>query len=418
MIGGTPAAVVELVCGPELQVAFVGFAPGFPYLVGLPPELAAVPRRTTPRVSVPAGSVAVAGGFASVYPRRHPGRVAAARSHHDPAVRPRPSPVRAPAARATPSASHPLRRTPTERRPDGTDLETGTRPRPPLAARTAPLRRGPRPRAAEPGRGRRPATGGRPGHPPGRTGRPRHHATGQPPGGQPRRDRGHRGHRRRADAPVHRPRPPRRGGPVGPTVRRSSSTGTRWPPGSSSPSRTARWSPSAGSGAGCGPTWRCPEGFETPLVVGSRSTDLLSGTGTGAAHGRRPARPGRSRPDPTGIWCPRSRSADGPPDRCPSGSSRDPTALPPGGTPASPPDPGRSARRPTGSASAWPRPDRLRRPGRGPDPVHRHGHRGHPAPSGREPDHPAARPRHRRRVPGHRLRHRRRPPPGRSARAR
>jgi KipI family sensor histidine kinase inhibitor len=72
-VGGTTADVVDLLTGTELQVAFVGFAPGFPYLVGLPPELAAVPRRDTPRVAVPAGSVAVGGGFASVYPRATPG---------------------------------------------------------------------------------------------------------------------------------------------------------------------------------------------------------------------------------------------------------------------------------------------------------------------------------------------------------
>ena len=73
IIGGTPAEVIDLLTGADLQVAFVGFAPGFPYLVGLPPELAAVPRLGTPRVSVPAGSVAVGGGFASVYPRATPG---------------------------------------------------------------------------------------------------------------------------------------------------------------------------------------------------------------------------------------------------------------------------------------------------------------------------------------------------------
>ena len=73
VIGGTPAEVIDLLTGADLQVAFVGFAPGFPYLVGLPPELAAVPRRATPRVSVPAGSVALGGGFASVYPRATPG---------------------------------------------------------------------------------------------------------------------------------------------------------------------------------------------------------------------------------------------------------------------------------------------------------------------------------------------------------
>jgi len=40
------------------RVAFLGFAPGFPYMTGAPRELA-VPRLATPRVRVPAGSVAV-----------------------------------------------------------------------------------------------------------------------------------------------------------------------------------------------------------------------------------------------------------------------------------------------------------------------------------------------------------------------
>ncbi len=71
--GCSPAQVVDGVVSADLEVAFVGFAPGFPYLTGLPPELAAVPRRATPRTSVPAGSVAVAAGFASVYPRSTPG---------------------------------------------------------------------------------------------------------------------------------------------------------------------------------------------------------------------------------------------------------------------------------------------------------------------------------------------------------
>ncbi len=72
-VGMDPDDVVALVVGATLDVAFVGFAPGFPYLTGLPPELAALPRRATPRTSVPAGSVAVAGGFAAVYPRATPG---------------------------------------------------------------------------------------------------------------------------------------------------------------------------------------------------------------------------------------------------------------------------------------------------------------------------------------------------------
>ncbi len=72
-IGGTPAEVAALLCGAPLEVAFLGFSPGFPYLIGLPEPLAAVARRPTPRPSVPAGSVAVAGGYASVYPQSTPG---------------------------------------------------------------------------------------------------------------------------------------------------------------------------------------------------------------------------------------------------------------------------------------------------------------------------------------------------------
>lgn len=73
IVGAGTRGVVELLTGSELSVAFIGFAPGFPYLTGLPSELAAIPRRSTPRPAVPTGSVAVAGGFASVYPGRSPG---------------------------------------------------------------------------------------------------------------------------------------------------------------------------------------------------------------------------------------------------------------------------------------------------------------------------------------------------------
>ena len=53
-------------------VRFCGFAPGFAYLDGLDPALH-VARRASPRTDVPAGSVAIAGEFAGVYPRRSPG---------------------------------------------------------------------------------------------------------------------------------------------------------------------------------------------------------------------------------------------------------------------------------------------------------------------------------------------------------
>jgi len=71
--GMSAAQVVDLVAGAELRVAFVGFTPGFGYLVGLPPALAAVPRRDRPRPAVPAGSVAIGGGFAGIYPLDTPG---------------------------------------------------------------------------------------------------------------------------------------------------------------------------------------------------------------------------------------------------------------------------------------------------------------------------------------------------------
>ena len=53
-------------------VAFLGFAPGFPYLRGLDPALR-VPRHASPRTSVPAGSVGVAGEQTGIYPRASPG---------------------------------------------------------------------------------------------------------------------------------------------------------------------------------------------------------------------------------------------------------------------------------------------------------------------------------------------------------
>lgn len=53
-------------------VETMGFAPGFAYMSGLDPQLA-LPRRTTPRVHVPAGSLAIAGAHTAVYPFESPG---------------------------------------------------------------------------------------------------------------------------------------------------------------------------------------------------------------------------------------------------------------------------------------------------------------------------------------------------------
>jgi KipI family sensor histidine kinase inhibitor len=64
--------VVRRHTGPEYTVAFLGFSPGFPYLVGLDPALR-VPRRDTPRTSIPAGSVGLAGDQTGIYPSASPG---------------------------------------------------------------------------------------------------------------------------------------------------------------------------------------------------------------------------------------------------------------------------------------------------------------------------------------------------------
>jgi KipI family sensor histidine kinase inhibitor len=56
----------------EYVVAMLGFAPGFPYLMGLDPTIAC-PRLETPRVRVPAGSVAIAERQAGIYPYAMPG---------------------------------------------------------------------------------------------------------------------------------------------------------------------------------------------------------------------------------------------------------------------------------------------------------------------------------------------------------
>ncbi len=57
---------------PTYTVAFIGFTPGFPYLLGLPDALQ-VPRRDTPRQNIPAGAVAIAGPQAGIYPAPSPG---------------------------------------------------------------------------------------------------------------------------------------------------------------------------------------------------------------------------------------------------------------------------------------------------------------------------------------------------------
>jgi inhibitor of KinA len=63
----TPAQAIELHASVTYVVYFLGFVPGFAYLGKLPDALA-TPRIDTPRRSVPAGSVGIAGNQTGVYP--------------------------------------------------------------------------------------------------------------------------------------------------------------------------------------------------------------------------------------------------------------------------------------------------------------------------------------------------------------
>jgi KipI family sensor histidine kinase inhibitor len=56
----------------EYRVFMVGFLPGFPYM-GIVDERISMPRRETPRLAVPAGSVGIAGPQTGIYPVRSPG---------------------------------------------------------------------------------------------------------------------------------------------------------------------------------------------------------------------------------------------------------------------------------------------------------------------------------------------------------
>jgi inhibitor of KinA len=70
--GITETEVVRLHTDEVYTVYMIGFAPGFPYLGGLDSRIA-MPRRATPRVSIPAGSVGIAGAQTGVYPNESPG---------------------------------------------------------------------------------------------------------------------------------------------------------------------------------------------------------------------------------------------------------------------------------------------------------------------------------------------------------
>jgi 5-oxoprolinase (ATP-hydrolysing) subunit B len=64
--------VVALLCRGDYRVLMIGFAPGFPYIGGLPAPLR-LPRRAVPRTRVLAGSVAIAEDMVGIYPQVSPG---------------------------------------------------------------------------------------------------------------------------------------------------------------------------------------------------------------------------------------------------------------------------------------------------------------------------------------------------------
>jgi inhibitor of KinA len=70
--GLAPEEIVRRHANATYRVSCVGSTPGYPYLSGLPPELA-TPRRASPRKEVPAGAVAIGGTQTGIYPRKTPG---------------------------------------------------------------------------------------------------------------------------------------------------------------------------------------------------------------------------------------------------------------------------------------------------------------------------------------------------------
>lgn len=76
LLGVSTTELVSRHSGTTWRCAFIGFAPGFAYLVDIDAGTRAgleVPRRATSREVVPAGSVGLAGEFTGIYPRSSPG---------------------------------------------------------------------------------------------------------------------------------------------------------------------------------------------------------------------------------------------------------------------------------------------------------------------------------------------------------
>lgn len=63
----------DIHCSTAYTCYAIGFSPGFPYLGYLSERLSGVPRRESPRVRVPRGSVGITGTQTCVYPQESPG---------------------------------------------------------------------------------------------------------------------------------------------------------------------------------------------------------------------------------------------------------------------------------------------------------------------------------------------------------
>ncbi len=70
--GLTTDQVIQIHASGDYTVYAIGFAPGFPYMGGMSPQIAA-PRKQTPRLTIPAGSVGIAGEQTGIYPLDTPG---------------------------------------------------------------------------------------------------------------------------------------------------------------------------------------------------------------------------------------------------------------------------------------------------------------------------------------------------------
>lgn len=70
--GLTSEEVIAIHSSAAYTVYMLGFAPGFPYLGGMPRAIAA-PRKASPRPFIPAGSVGIAGEQTGIYPLATPG---------------------------------------------------------------------------------------------------------------------------------------------------------------------------------------------------------------------------------------------------------------------------------------------------------------------------------------------------------